>query len=135
MDEPYTQSIKAERKIRAVFLSDGEKVAISNTDKMIAEEMLDAYLYFKSEQRDYYANQEDIGDAVGVLRTAAANSIKKLEKIGLVESKLIEIKKGGARTSYQYKVKSWPELIPQVVTVKHKEPVRLSDLKAELSSS
>lgn len=132
MTDKFVKSYKAGRMIKSVCLKDDERVSITSTDKLVADHMLDKWLFFDGLSRQYYENQNDIADALGLRQATVSDSIKKLIRIGLVRAKTKNI--SGARNSNSYVVKSWTALNPIVHTrYNPKQPMPLKVLIGEQS--
>ncbi len=138
MTEKFVKGIKAGHMIQCVCLKDNERVRLTANDKLLADHLLDGYRFFSGQGNEYFPNQDDLGKAIAADRTTVLASIKRLEQIGLVSKKTITRKGAGARTSNSYKVKSWNELNPIVITKYNPDqPMPLKALvgEQEVSSS
>ena len=52
--------------------------------KLVYTHMLDKYVFFSRQEKEYYENMQDIGDALGMPRRTVGDGIKSLEEVGLL---------------------------------------------------
>ena len=74
-------------------------------DKFIYMHMLQRFVFFHSLGKQYYDNQSDIGESLGLTRQTVAKSTKTLEGRGLIKSEKVKtMTQTGLFSSYNYTV-------------------------------
>lgn len=74
-------------------------------DKFIYMHMLQRFVFFHSLGKQYYDNQSDIGESLGLTRQTVAKSTKTLESRGLIKSEKVKtMTQTGLFSSYNYTV-------------------------------
>lgn len=74
-------------------------------DKFVYMHMLQRFMFFHSLGKQYYDNQSDIGESLGLTRQTVAKSTKTLESRGLIKSEKVKtMTQTGLFSSYNYTV-------------------------------
>jgi len=57
---------------------------LTSNAKLVYTHMLDKYVFFSRQDKEYYENLKDIGEELGLVKQTVSDCIKKLEEVGLV---------------------------------------------------
>lgn len=98
----YIRFEKELLKIKEVRNKSGNAVAFSGNIKILYQYMHDRYLFFKRLNKEFFDDQREIAEAIGVTERTAVSLVNALCDIGLVEKTKKKIR--GAWTSNSYVV-------------------------------
>ena len=105
MDNNEAKYVRFEKellKIKKVCNKSGESLVFTGNIKILYQYMHDRYLFFKRLNKEFFDDQRDIAEAIGVTEKTSSSLIGALCEFGLIEKTKKKIR--GAWTSNSYVV-------------------------------